>query len=160
MIPYRKLAIEDKYWGVEIMECPIEIMLFAARLGYDFVTIENFRHYRNRQRVKIEIDNLKGGSITPMVSRFELDFQLAKAEFLQLDTIWDVQGCYAVFHQMQSIKFKITDLDSIKRYRALDNFQWNVELAIPGPASNGWGQIMSPDRQLIEQVIKEIQKEG
>jgi hypothetical protein len=36
------------------------------------------------------------------------------------------------------------------RYKALDNFGWNLALAIPNSASDGWGQITSPDASIIQ----------
>jgi hypothetical protein len=159
MIQYRLLEIEDKYWGVEIFECPINIILAAARLGYEYVTVENFRHYRNKESVKIEIVNENGKTITPSVAKFDIDFQIFKEEFIEMHPLWDSQGCYAVFHRLKSIKFKVTDLEAKKRYRALDNFQWNLEIAIPDSASDGWGQILSPDRELINKLIQVIEKE-
>jgi hypothetical protein len=158
MKAHRLLEIEDRYWGVEIFECPSTIMLAAVRLGFEYVTIENFRHYRNWKNVTIELVSPQGERITPTVSRFDFDFQITKDEFLRMETLWNSQGCYAVFHREQPIKFKITHLEGIKRYRALDNFQWNLELAIPDSASDGWGRIVSPDKRLIDIVIQEIDK--
>jgi hypothetical protein len=94
------------------------------------------------------------------VTRFDIDFSISKNEFIQFIDVWDEQGCYAVFHEAASLKFKATDLAVGPRYRALDNFGWTLELSIPGSASDGWGQIASPNKQNIDKIEDQLKNFG
>ena len=146
----------DKYFLINVFECPIDIVIFAAKLGLSNVTIENFRQNRNPNSLTLHIktNNL---TIEPKLKQFLTDFQITNLEFNDLKDIWDTQGCYAVFHESDELKFKATDLNEFSRYKALDNFKWNLEIAIPDSASDGWGQIASPDRNLIDKIEIHIQ---
>ena len=156
MIEYKRSTILDKYFLINVFECPIDILIFAAKLGLSNVTIENFRHNRNPNSLMLHIktNNL---TIEPKLKQFLTDFQITNLEFNDLKDIWDTQGCYAVFHESNELKFKATDLNEFSRYKALDNFKWNLEIAIPDSASDGWGQIASPDRNLIDKIEIHIQ---
>ncbi|PZV78665.1 hypothetical protein CLV31_11694 [Algoriphagus aquaeductus] len=46
------------------------------------------------------------------------------------------------------------------KYRALDNFGWNLEIAMPDGTSGEWTQIVSPDSELIDQIERLIQGLG
>jgi hypothetical protein len=80
-----------------------------------------------------------------------------KTAFISLEHLWDSQGCYAVFHEAPEVKFRMSDLDENRRYRALDNFKWNLELAIPDSASDGWGRITSPNKAIIDTIERQLQ---
>lgn len=153
---YKRSVIDDRYFTLEIFECPAAVMLWAAQLSSGQVTIENFTHYGWNQvgfRFEIQAKNL---SVTPALQRFDLVFTITKDEFLQLTDLWDQQGCYAVFHTAPSLKLKASDLPESQRYRVLDNFGWMLEMVIPGPASDGWGRFASPDRQLIDSIEEQL----
>lgn len=156
MEKYRRRDLNDRYFVLEVFECPKEIVLFAAQLGSKNVTIENFTHYgRHRAEFQFEI-NAKGLSLFPSLKAFEVDFSIAQGQFLQFIDIWDEQGCYAVFHDTAALKFKATDLPEGQRYKALENFGWTIEIAIPSSASDGWGQIASPNKQIIDEIEEQL----
>ncbi len=157
MIEYKRTNNSDKYFAIQISECPIDIILFAATLGANNITIENYRHHRNPSSLSILINN-NNLTIEPKLKSFLVDFQITKADFIALKEIWDMQGCYAVFHDSDEIKFKATDLNEFARYKALDNCNWTLEVAIPDSASDGWAQIVSPDLSIIDKVESEIQR--
>ena len=158
MEKYRRRDLNGSYFLLEVFECPKEIILFAAQLGSDNVTIENFTHFgRHRAEFRFEI-GFKGLSLSPSLKTFAIDFSITKSEFLQFFDVWDEQGCYAVFHDSSSLKFKATDLPENQRYRALENFGWTIEIAIPSSASDGWGQIASPNRHTIDKIEAQLLK--
>jgi hypothetical protein len=157
MEKYRRRDLNDRYFLLEVFECSKEIILFAAQLGSENVTIENFTHYgRHRAEFRVEI-NSKGLSLSPLLKAFTVDFSITKSEFLQFIEVWDEQGCYAVFHENALLKFKATGLPEGPRYKALENFGWTIEIAIPGSASDGWGQIASPDRRIIDTIEQQLE---
>lgn len=90
--------------------------------------------------------------IHPLTLRYDIDFRLTRDEFIALLAIWNVKGCYAVFHEDSTIPFKITSLAETARYKALDNFKWTIELAVPDSASDGWSKITSPNASLIDRI--------
>ena len=156
MIEYKRTNILNKYFVIQIFECPIDIVMLAATLASNNVTIENYRHNRNPNSLTILINN-NNLTIEPRLKQFLADFQLSKADFISLEKIWDTQGCYAVFHDSNEIKFRTTDLNEFSRYKALDNFKWTLEIAIPDGASDGWGQIVSPHENIIDKLENYIQ---
>jgi hypothetical protein len=156
MEKYRRRDLNDRYYLLEVFECPKEIILFAAQLGSENVTIENFTHHgRHRAEFQFGI-NSKGLSLSPTLKAFNVDFSITKSEFLQIIDVWDEQGCYALFHETGCLKFKATDLPEGQRYQALENFGWTLEIAIPGSASDGWGQITSPNKQIIDKIDDQL----
>ncbi|WP_216726598.1 hypothetical protein [Hymenobacter siberiensis] len=156
MVEYKRASILDKYFAIQIFECPIDIVMLAATLASNNVTIENYRHHRNPNSLKILINN-NNLTIKPRLKHFLADFQINKADFISLKEIWDTQGCYAVFHDSDEIKFRTTDLNEFSRYRALDNFKWTLEIAIPDSASDSWGQMVSPHQNIIDKIESHIQ---
>jgi hypothetical protein len=156
MLAYKRTIISDKYFAIQILECPIDIVMHAASLGSKHVQIENYRHYRNPNSLKILIQ-IGDFTIQPITKEFTVDFQISNAEFISLKEIWDTQGCYAVFYDCDDLKVKSTNLQERARYKVLDNFKWTLEIAIPDSASNGWGQIVSPYQSLIDKIESYMQ---
>ncbi|MCG2618017.1 hypothetical protein LZZ85_27185 [Terrimonas sp. NA20] len=153
---YKRRDLNDRYYQLEIFECPKEIILFAAGLGSDNVTIENFSHY-GRKRADFRFEILTGElSLNPLLKKFDVDISITRIDFLRFIDVWDEQGCYAVFHDITPLKFKATDLPESQRYPALLNFGWTVEVAVPGAASDGWAKITSPNKKIIEQIEQEL----
>lgn len=155
MIEYKRIKILDKYFAIQIFECPIDVIMLAASLASKNVIIENYKHYRKPNSLTILI---KDGNLTiePRLKQLLADFQISNSDFISLKNIWDTQGCYAVFHDSDDIKFKVTELNEFSRYKALDNFKWTLEIAIPDSASDGWGQIVSPDQNIIDKIESHI----
>ena len=158
MVEFKRTNISDKYFAIQIFECPIDIVMFAASLGSKNVTIENYRNHRNPSSLTI-LTNNKNLTIEPKLKQSLADFQISQADFISLKEIWDTQGCYAVFHDSDEIKFRTTDLNEFSRYKALDNFKWTIEIAIPDSASDGWGQIVSPHKSIIDKIETHIQSQ-
>jgi hypothetical protein len=156
MIKYNRTTISDMYFAIQIFECPVDIVMFAATLGSKNVTIENYRHHRNPDSLTIVIKN-NSLTIEPRLKQFLADFQISNSDFILLENIWNTQGCYAIFHEAGQIKFKSTEKKEPSRYKALDNFNWTLEIAIPDGASDGWGQIVSPDLEIINKIESYIQ---
>jgi len=156
MIEFKRSLISEKYHSIQILECPTEVILYAASLGGEKVTVEDYSHYRNPRSLSIQIHN-GNSTLTPKLKQFTADFQISKSDFISLEKIWDTQGCTAVFHDSEEIKFKFTHLDQLARYKALDNFRWTLEIAIPDSASSGWGQISSPQKNIIDAIEKYLQ---
>jgi hypothetical protein len=154
-LDYNRKTIADTYHVIEILDCPIEIILFAADRVSKNLTIENAQSYNRQETVRMTLE-VGDITISPTLLKYHVDFMLTKEQFIALSTYWDKQGCYAVFHDTDTLKFKATDLDDRSRYRVLDNFGWTLELAIPGPASSGWGQITSPSSALIDEIETQI----
>jgi hypothetical protein len=156
MIEFKRTLISDKYHSIQILECPHDVILYAASLGSEKVTVENYSHYRNPKSLSIRIHN-GNSTLTPKLKQFTVDFQISKSDFISLEKIWDTQGCFAVFHESEEIKFKLTDLNQLARFKALDNFRWTLEIAIPDSASSGWGHISSPQKNIIDASEKYLQ---
>ena len=152
---YNRKILASKYYVIEILDCPVEIILFAADLSSKNVTIENAHNHSRQEFVTM---TLKVGDtkISPTILKYQVDFMITKEQFIALGIHWDKQGCYAIFHDMDTLKFKATDLADETRYKVLDNFGWTLELAIPGPASSGWGHITSPFSTLIDKIETQI----
>jgi hypothetical protein len=156
MESYKRRDLNGRYYQLEIFECHKEIILLAAQLGSENVTIENFSHY-GRDHAAFRFEILSGNlSLTPLLKKFDIDMAISRIDFLKFIDVWDEQGCYAVFHDIAPLKFKATDLPESQRYQALQNFDWTVEVAVPGSASDGWAKITSPNRQIIDKIEQEL----
>ena len=153
MIEYIRTNINDKYFAIQIFECPIEIIVFTARFGSKNVTIENFRNSKSLSFL------VNDGSVLvePKIKQLLADFQISQTDFISLKDIWNSYGCYAVFHDSLDLKFKASDLVEFARYKALENFGWTIEIAVPNSASDGWGQIVSPYQEKIDKIESYIQ---
>ncbi len=156
MIKYQRTILQDKYHVIEIFECPTELMMYAAGLGAENITVENYNQYGKESQAAFHI-NCENKIIMPKLSRYNVDFQISKSEFFDLTSLWHASGCYAVFcSNDKDMPFKVSELSGVSRYSALDNFQWTLELAIPGSASDGWGHIASPDKNIIDKIEEQI----
>lgn len=154
-VQVQNLLIANKYSALKIHDCPIRIIALATSLGYDNVTVENFSHdYADSNLIQATIQHNK--TIHLNLKSYLLDFTLNRADFASLMDIWDQKGCYAIFHQSPLIKFKASNLPEAARYKALDNFGWNLALAIPSSASDGWGQITSSDASIIQSIVDSL----
>jgi hypothetical protein len=145
--------IQNQFFFIEIHECPIEVILFAAESGARNVTIENYRNHRNPEAVKLQI-LANGNQIAPGLKNLQADFSITQSQFASLADIWNSQGVYAVFHEADVLKFRASDLDDASRYKALLNFQWNLEIAVPDGSSGDWTRIVSPQEHIINRVAQ------
>lgn len=73
-------------------------------------------------------------------------------EFRRHLRLWDTHGVYAVFTRRGPLGFRATELEDESRYRALGNYDWTLELAIPGPSGGEWGRISSPDPAIVRHL--------
>lgn len=152
----QKILITNRYFALKIHDCPVSIIALAASLGYDNVTVENFsQDYMASNLVQATIQH--NGIINLALKSYLIDFNISKINFISLMEVWNQKGCNAIFHQSPLIKFKASDLPQAARYKALDNFKWNLELAIPSGASDGWGQITSPDESIIQTLAESLE---
>jgi len=159
MIQYKKITIAENYYSFELFECPLAIILFAAGLASEHVTVENFKNYRNVDICSVRIKT-DAADIQPNLLRYTMDFTMRKKQFIALADIWDSQGCFAVFHEKDTLSLKATDLKGAARYKALDNFGWTLEIAVPDSASSGWGSITSPRRVMMDLIEDKIKSFG
>ncbi len=148
---YSRTILANKYHSLKIWECPIDIMMKAAELASENVTIENVSHYERQPEISM-LFTMGDVRVQPTVTRFDVDLAMSKAEFLSLANYWDRNGCFAIFHERTPLKLKASNLEDLPRWRALDNFGWTLELSIPGPSSSGWGWISSPSSGLIDKL--------
>jgi|GEM_PF-1881346 len=156
MEKYRRRDLNDQCFLLEVFECPKEVIQFAAQVGSENVTIENFTHY-SRQRAEFDFGIRSNGlSLSPSLIRFDIDFTITKSEFLQFIEVWDEQGCYALFHDNTPLKVKATKLPENQRYRVLKNFGWTIEMSIPGSASDGWARLASPNKLTIDKIEEQL----
>jgi hypothetical protein len=145
--------ISTKYHAIRIHACPVEIIRFAAFAGCEYVSVENFTHFRNPDIASLTLQH-GDYRISPHLSAFSLDFRISNPEFIALMGVWDRQGCYAVFHSAPALKFRASDLSSPARYHALDHFGWSLEIIMPDSASGDWTQCCSPDKSLIDRIAQ------
>jgi hypothetical protein len=62
---------------------------------------------------------------------------------------WNSHGVYAVFTDRSPVAFQASGIEPPARYKALANFGFVLECAIPGTSSDGWGRIVSPRVELV-----------
>lgn len=151
---YRREEEPGLYHALEVYECPPPLMELSIALASDFVCIENVRPTRaagewTDLRLQMHADD--------PVSRYSVrnavfDLSMTRDEFRHHLRFWDRNGVYAVFTRRGPLAFRATDLQGPARYRAMRNFDWTLELAIPGPSGGEWGRIASPDPAIIQQV--------
>lgn len=143
------------YYQLVIFECPRNIIEFAANFGNAQVTIENFIASGS----KVILEGLANMMLVEAeIKQSCIDFQVSRELFFNLLPLLDKSGCYAVFHEAPLLKVKSSELDDKARYRILDNFKWNLEIAVPGGASSGWGTITTPDIEVIKAIENFIKK--
>lgn len=66
----------DRYFLLEVFECPKEVVLFAAQFGGDNVIIENFTNYgRQRAEFRFEI-GFEGLALSPSLKTFAIPFPM------------------------------------------------------------------------------------
>jgi hypothetical protein len=140
---YRFEPIPSGGTVVHCFECPLELMIFAATLMTGVVTLENVRVQPNTDWFSTEIiagKEMRFNRLRNLV----FDATVAAAEFVALVPHWSRVGVYAVSGSRE-LGFRASDLDFPGRYRALANFGWQIELAIPGPSGPHWGSIAFAD---------------
>jgi hypothetical protein len=153
MINFKRITLQNLYYGIEILNCPIEVILFAADAGADNVSVENFRNHRWPESVQLNI--ISGNkNIEPHLKNLQVDILITKSDFIALAEIWNRQGVYAVFHNSENLKFRATDLPDSARYNALNNFGWNLEIAVPDGSSGEWTRIVSTEQNLIDRIAQ------
>ena len=135
---------------LHIHDCPSELIRRASEAASGLVVVENLHPNLTTDWAEFTVQlssSQPAGEYT--VRSYSLDVQLELPEFLRYMDLWDRNGLYAVFVS-RPVPFRASDLPDVERYRALDNFQWSLELAIPGPSGPDWGTISSPNASLID----------
>lgn len=151
---YRREAEPGLYEALAVYECPLSLIERSIELASDFVTVENLRPARDPgEWVDLSLQLYPGDAArTHRVRNAVLDLTTTREEFRRHLAFWDLHGVYAVFTRRGPLGFRATDLEEPGRYRALRNYDWTLELAIPGPSGGEWGRIASPDPAIIQQV--------
>jgi hypothetical protein len=122
-------------------------MTFAATLMTGVVTAENVRAQTSTDWFSAEI--IVGAEVRfDRVRNLVFDTSLSAAQFVALLPHWNRVGVYAVSGS-RPLGFRASDLEPPGRYHALTPFDWQIELAIPGPSGPHWGSIaFADDRHL------------
>lgn len=138
--------------SLEIYDCEIAVMEAVARAAGANVTVENVRPVRawNSWFDAMQTIDPERPAGRHRMRNATFDVALTNAEFLELMRFWDQNGVYAVFTERSPVAFQASELDPPARYKALANFGFVLELAIPGPSGDGWGAIVSPRVELID----------
>ena len=146
----RREILVERYHVLHVHDCPIELVHAATNLVSGMFVVENIRPIRSNDwdAFTTQLDH----DIAPSnlnVRNFSLDVQMDRSQFSLYTELWNRTGVYAVAISTP-IPFRATDLDPIPRFKALDNFDWSLEISIPGPSGPDWGTFTSPDANLIE----------
>ena len=150
MEKFRKEHVSDICSLLHVHECPISLVQFAAGLSEGSATVENLHPGRGADWFALDMQLFPGSDVARRTVRWvSLDVTLSRETFLDCIPFWDQNGVYAVFARSGPLKFRATHLKGAARYKALKNFDWTLELAIPGPSGGEWGHIASPDPQMI-----------
>lgn len=145
--------INNQFHVLNIYRCELKVILYAANLGYENVTIENYRVSRNNNWDSLKIQLKKDLSIENYLCRdISMDLCISKEKFLSLDKIWNTQGVYAIFSKISPIRFRCCELEDIARYNALKNFEWNLEIIAPDSSGGDWSTFTSSDKEIIESI--------
>ena len=145
-------STHDGLHSLEIYDCRIDVLEAVARAAGVDVTVENVRPVREWNRwfesmQTIDPDRPAGRH---RVRNETFDVALTNAEFLELMRFWDRHGVYAVFTERSPIAFQASELEPPARYKALANFGFVLELAIPGSSGDGWGGIVTPRAEIAD----------
>lgn len=144
--------IEDKYFKLCLYSCNLDTILYASKLGNANVIIENYRTNRNNDWSLLKLQLNLDLQIEQFLCRnVSMDLNMSKDKFLLLENIWNKRGVYAIFLN-SVIKFRACELDDFKRYNALKNFGWNLEIIVPDPSCGEWSEFTSPDKKVIELI--------
>lgn len=157
MEKFDRTIIDHKYHRIVLFEYDIHVIAFAAGFGNQWVSVENFYHYGRSLGEYEFILRYKDLEIQQPLKRFDIDFEISKTQFLALTDIWNQQGCNAIFHHKPGLKFNTKDLPEQQRYRALENFEWNLEILVPGSGSSGEAQITSTEESIIDKIEERLQ---
>lgn len=145
-----KENVSKHYSLLHVYECPISLIRAAVELSEGDATVEHLYPHRVFEWFSLQMQLFPGSDVSKQTVRFvSLDVALKRQNFLDLLPFWDQDGVYAVFSTLWPIKFRATDLKGEARYAALKNFNWSLEIAIPGSSGGEWGHIASPDPEKI-----------
>lgn len=148
-LPYRFEALGSGGHIVHCFECPLPLMAFAANLMTGVVTVENVRLQTSTEWFPANI--IASTDIAfGLVRNLQFDSSLSPTEFASFLPLWNRVGVYAV-SASAPLPFRASDLPTPNRYRALANFDWQIELVIPGPGGPHWGTISFADDSHLPQ---------
>lgn len=145
-------TLQDGLHSLEVQDCRIEILEAVARAAGVSVTVENVRPVRawNQWFEAMQTIDPDRAAGRHRVRNATFDVALTNAEFLELLTFWNSHGVYALFTERSPIAFQASVLEPPARYKALANFGFVLEFALPGPSSDGGSRIVSPRAELID----------
>lgn len=146
-------CISKKYHRLSVKNCTYELIMDVVKLGNDLVTVENYGAGVSISSPQIMNLGLKNRpSFEVSVKSLSCNFETSKECFTSMLKELNQPAFYAVFHK-KSLKFTATDLEDIPRYRALDNFDWNLEIATPNNSIE-YAFFASPNSDLIDKIEK------
>lgn len=151
---FRREGKPGAYEALAVHECPLSLIELSIELASDFVTVENVRPTRDpREWVDLSLQLYPEDAVrTHSVRSAAFDLAMSREEFRRHLPFWDAHGVYAVFTRRGPLGFRATDLEEPARYHALRNYDWTLELAIPGSSGGDWGHIASPDPAIIQRI--------
>ncbi len=157
MIEYNRDVLTNKYHRISIKRCPYNVILKVIGLGNELVTIENYKGSgaSNDTPQQMTLGLNDGEKFDIKVTSMSCNFEVQKSILVNLLDSLNNPSFYAVFHQ-KSLKFVATDLPDLVRYRALDNFGWNLEISTPNNSIE-YAFFASPNLDLanrIEEILK------
>ncbi|MCB9228350.1 MAG: hypothetical protein H6618_01930 [Deltaproteobacteria bacterium] len=151
MFEIHRDCLQNKYHRLSVKHCPYDFIIEVAKLGDDIVTVENYSADANVDTPKVMNLGLKDKEIFEVsVRSLACNFDTSKNYFLKMLQGLDEPTFYAVFHK-KPLKLTATTLDDIPRYRALDNFGWNLEISTPNNSIE-YAFFASPDKDLIDKI--------
>jgi len=157
MIKHRLEIVEGLHIA-HFYDCPITLVEAAAQMAGPQATVENFRPIRPVAGVQgwaaLQLQLAPDSEISLRnVRSLCLDISLSNAEFISLSPLWNQRGVYALFTERGPLAFRASNFDDARRYKALQNYGWTLEIAIPDGTSH-WGRFVSPNKELINRLAE------
>ncbi len=150
----RRETVAGSYHVLHAHDCPTEMILQAAQLATGPFVVENIHPIQTNDWERFTVQLTPADAATELTVRsYSLDAKMELPEFTLYADLWDRNGVYAVA-VTPAIPFRASELDDLPRFRALDNFAWTLEIAIPGPSGPDWGTFTSPDISLIDRLAE------
>lgn len=151
MFELNRDCLQNKYHRLSVKYCPYQSILQAVKLGEEIVTVENYNADATNDTPKVMNFGLKDNPLFEInVRSLSCNFDTKREYFLKMLEGLNEPGFYAVFHK-KPLKLTATTLDDIPRYRALDNFGWNLEISTPNNSIE-YAFFASPDKDLIDKI--------
>ena len=151
MFETNKDSLQNRYHRLSVKNCPYSLIVEVVKLGEDIVTVENYSADARNDNARMMNIGLKDNPVFEVsVRSLSCNFETNKEYFLKMLEGLNEPAFYAVFHK-SPLKLTATELDDFPRYRALDNFGWNLEISTPNNSIE-YAFFASPDKSLIDRI--------